>query len=71
MRSKLGGELAGFVKTMAFALTLALVPRVVLCQPFTIPSGSMEPTLLVGLAGIAGFIVIAIYMAMFGMYAAM
>ncbi len=48
MRSKLGGELAGFVKTMAFALTLALVPRVVLCQPFTIPSGSMEPTLRVG-----------------------
>ena len=31
----------------------------------------LEPTLLVGLAGIAGFIVIAIYMAMFGMYAAM
>ena len=31
----------------------------------------LEPTLLVGLAGIAGFIVVAIYMAMFGMYAAM
>ena len=31
----------------------------------------LEPTLLVGLAGVAGFIVIAIYMAMFGMYAAM
>ena len=31
----------------------------------------LEPALLVGLAGIAGFIVIAIYMAMFGMYAAM
>ena len=31
----------------------------------------LEPALLVGLAGIAGFIVIAIYMAMFGIYAAM
>lgn len=31
----------------------------------------LEPALLVGLAGIAGFIVIAIYMAMFGMYSAM
>ncbi len=31
----------------------------------------LEPTLLIGLAGIAGFIVAAIYMAMFSMYAAM
>jgi type IV pilus assembly protein PilC len=31
----------------------------------------LEPALLVGLAGIAGFIVAAIYMAMFGMYAIM
>ena len=31
----------------------------------------LEPTLLIGLAVIAGFIVIAIYMAMFGMYAVM
>jgi type IV pilus assembly protein PilC len=31
----------------------------------------LEPALLVGLAGIAGFIVVAIYMAMFGMYAMM
>lgn len=31
----------------------------------------LEPALLVGLAGIAGFIVIAIYMAMFGIYGAM
>ncbi|MBR4656107.1 MAG: type II secretion system F family protein [Oscillospiraceae bacterium] len=31
----------------------------------------LEPALLVGLAGIAGFIVIAIYMAMFSMYSAM
>ncbi len=31
----------------------------------------LEPTLLIGLAVIAGFIVIAVYMAMFSMYAAM
>ncbi len=31
----------------------------------------LEPALLIGLAGIAGFIVIAIYSAMFGMYGAM
>ena len=31
----------------------------------------LEPTILVFLAGIAGFIVIAIYMAMFEMYAVM
>ena len=31
----------------------------------------MEPTLLVGLAGVAGFIVLAIYMAMFSMYGSM
>ena len=31
----------------------------------------LEPALLVGLAGIAGFIVIAIYVAMFDMYGAM
>ena len=31
----------------------------------------LEPTLLVGLAGIAGFIVAAIYMAMFSMYSMM
>lgn len=31
----------------------------------------LEPALLVGLAGIAGFIVIAVYMAMFSMYAVM
>ena len=31
----------------------------------------LEPALLMGLAGVAGFIVVAIYMAMFGMYAAM
>ena len=31
----------------------------------------LEPTLLIGLAGIAGFIVVAIYMSMFSLYGAM
>jgi signal peptidase I len=35
-------------KTIVYALLIALVLRVALFQPFTIPSASMEPTLLVG-----------------------
>ena len=35
-------------KTIVYALLIALVLRVVLFQPFTIPSASMEPTLLEG-----------------------
>ncbi|HWW26994.1 MAG TPA: signal peptidase I [Caulobacter sp.] len=38
----------GWLKTLLLTLVIVLVPRVVLCQPFTIPSGSMEPTLQVG-----------------------
>jgi signal peptidase I len=40
--------LGGWLRTLALTLAIVLVPRVVLCQPFTIPSGSMEPTLQVG-----------------------
>ncbi|HTK34097.1 MAG TPA: signal peptidase I [Caulobacteraceae bacterium] len=35
-------------KTIVYALLIALVLRVLLFQPFTIPSASMEPTLLEG-----------------------
>jgi signal peptidase I len=41
-------ELFELVKTIVYALLIALVLRVALFQPFTIPSASMEPTLLVG-----------------------
>lgn len=42
------GEVSELTKTIAIALAIAMVPRVVICQPFTIPSASMEPTLLIG-----------------------
>ena len=50
-KTKSGGaahELIELVKTVVYALLIALVLRVVLFQPFTIPSESMEPTLLKG-----------------------
>ncbi len=41
-------EVVEIIKTVFYALLIALVLRVVLFQPFTIPSASMEPTLLQG-----------------------
>jgi len=43
-----GHELFELGKTIFYALLIALVLRIVLFQPFTIPSASMEPTLLEG-----------------------
>ena len=48
VRSHANGELIEIGKTIIYALLIALVLRVVLFQPFTIPSASMEPTLLEG-----------------------
>jgi signal peptidase I len=41
-------EIVELGKTVVYALLIAFVLRVVLFQPFTIPSASMEPTLLRG-----------------------
>jgi len=41
-------ELGELGKTIVYALLIALVLRIALFQPFTIPSASMEPNLLVG-----------------------
>jgi signal peptidase I len=56
MTGKTGGRgggagdngIGGWLRTLLLTFAIVLIPRVVLCQPFTIPSGSMEPTLLVG-----------------------
>jgi len=42
------GEVIDIARTLACALLLALVVRIVLFQPFTIPSSSMEPGLVTG-----------------------
>ncbi len=42
------GPLAENLKTIGYALLIALFIRIFLFQPFNIPSGSMKPTLLVG-----------------------
>ena len=43
-----GSEAVEMIKTVIFALLIAFVLRVLLFQPFTIPSASMEPTLYEG-----------------------
>ena len=46
--SKASQDVLELVRTVGFALLIALVLRVVLFQPYTIPSASMEPTLYQG-----------------------
>ncbi len=48
VRSRATNEIVEVAKTVLYALLIALALRVLLFQPFTIPSASMEPTLLEG-----------------------
>src|SRR5260370_9350184 len=45
---KTAGGLVETIKTVVYAVLIALVVRTVAYEPFNIPSGSMVPTLLVG-----------------------
>ncbi|HYC69034.1 MAG TPA: signal peptidase I [Brevundimonas sp.] len=47
-KSGAGNETVEIIKTIFFALLIAFVLRVLLFQPFTIPSASMEPNLYEG-----------------------
>ncbi|MGH7716854.1 MAG: signal peptidase I, partial [Vulcanimicrobiaceae bacterium] len=52
MRGRISGRgssgLAETIKTIVYAIVIALIIRTFLYEPFSIPSGSMIPTLLVG-----------------------
>jgi signal peptidase I len=48
MASKQSSGLAETIRTLVYAVIIALVIRTFLFEPFSIPSGSMEPTLQVG-----------------------
>lgn len=43
-----GDSFADILKTVVYALLIAIAFRTVLYQPFSIPSGSMKPSLLIG-----------------------
>jgi signal peptidase I len=45
---KSGGGIRETLKTLVYAVAIALVVRTFAFEPFNIPSGSMKPTLLVG-----------------------
>jgi signal peptidase I len=47
-KKKTSGGLLETIKTVVYAILIALVVRTVAFEPFNIPSGSMIPTLLVG-----------------------
>src|SRR5580658_11045219 len=47
-KKKASGGVLETVKTIVYAVLIALVVRTVAYEPFNIPSGSMVPTLLVG-----------------------
>src|SRR5437762_2011695 len=47
-KKKASGGILETVKTIVYAVLIALVVRTVAFEPFNIPSGSMIPTLLVG-----------------------
>jgi signal peptidase I len=48
MKSKHAGGIVETVRTVVYAILIALFVRTVAYEPFNIPSGSMIPTLLVG-----------------------
>ena len=47
-KKKSSGGVVDTIKTVVYAILIALVVRTVAYEPFNIPSGSMVPTLLVG-----------------------
>ena len=47
-KRKSSGGVVDTIKTVVYAILIALVVRTVAFEPFNIPSGSMVPTLLIG-----------------------
>jgi signal peptidase I len=48
MKNKTSGGVVETVKTLVYAIVIAISIRTLFYEPFNIPSGSMEPTLLIG-----------------------